>query len=181
MDADKTYTNTAFVYPDSVFNPVKKGPVLPWRSWGTCVTPINSTHVIFNGGYLEGGWNDGQEKKTLIINHKDNFKMTVGPPMKIERQFHMCSTLIHPTSGKTYLVVAGNEYRWNKEKNTPDNNRVEVIDLDCKDRGENECPSLIHELTCKNEMVAKFCQFSCNLCSTYGKSMNLEYLFIYIV
>ena len=170
MDADKTYTNTAFVYPDSVFNPVKKGPVIPWSTWGTCVTSINSTHVIFNGGY-------GQAKKTLFINHKDNFKMTIGPPMKIERQFHMCSTLIHPTSGKTYLVVAGNvQDTLGGTENTPDRNRVEVIDLDCKDRGENECPSLIHELTCKNEMVAKLCQFSCNLCSTYGKSMNLEYL-----
>ena len=76
-----------------------KGPMLPWNMYMTCVTSLNSTHVIFIGGRKQGS-------STLIVNHDDNWKMTVGPKLKSDWMWHMCSTLQHP-NGKNYIVLAG--------------------------------------------------------------------------
>ena len=52
-----------------------KGPALPWSISGYCATTINSTHVIITGG-----------SKSLIVNHNDNWKITIGLKYRKVRQ-----------------------------------------------------------------------------------------------
>ena len=54
-----------------------EGPALPWNMTDYCATKINSTHVVLTG-----------EKKSLIVNHNDNWKMTIGFKLREVRQLY---------------------------------------------------------------------------------------------
>ena len=100
-----------------------EGPTLPLHIGGGCATTMNSTHVIITGV----GERFSDYKSTLIVDHNDNWKMTVGPKLRKSRSYHTCSKLQHP-NGKNYIVVAGGHY-------SPKS--VELIDIGCTYLGED--------------------------------------------